>query len=74
MTAVSAEIHESTNYDGFVMQCVTCRTGLNTTMGSMIRELLAPSTQAVKQDPFVAVRILPALACHDTGYLRDHSA
>ena len=43
------------------MHCVTCRTGLNTTMGKMIRELLAPSTQPAKQDPFVAVRIFQLL-------------
>jgi len=31
------------------------RTGLNTTMGNMVRELLAPTKRAMKSDPFLAV-------------------
>ena len=50
------------------------RTGLNTTMGNMVRELLAPTKRAMKSDPFLAVST-PALnlylsechgACHGT--------
>ncbi|DBA94075.1 TPA: hypothetical protein ACH3X1_001723 [Trebouxia sp. C0004] len=33
---------------------VVFRTGLNTTMGSMVRELLAPTKRSMKSDPFLA--------------------
>lgn len=42
---------------------VAYRTGLNTTMGSLVRELLAPSKRAAGQDPFVTVRIYLLSAC-----------
>ena len=38
---------------------MVCRTGLNTQMGSMLRELVAPSKQAAESDTFVKVSFLP---------------
>ena len=34
---------------------MVCRTGLNTTMGGMIRGLLAPSKAYQEKDPFIQV-------------------
>ena len=34
---------------------MVCRTGLNTQVGSMVRELVAPSKQAAESDTFVKV-------------------
>ncbi|DBA71770.1 TPA: hypothetical protein ACH3X2_011036 [Trebouxia sp. C0005] len=59
--------HTCTVYAGTVVQQVwnaqdpqeevlvmVVRTGLNTTMGNMVRELLAPTKHATKSDPFLA--------------------
>ncbi|KAL0048212.1 hypothetical protein WJX82_010068 [Trebouxia sp. C0006] len=59
--------HTCTVYAGTVVQQVwnaqdpqaevlvmVVRTGLNTTMGNMVRELLAPTKRAMKSDPFLA--------------------
>lgn len=35
---------------------MVCRTGLNTTMGGMIRGLLAPIKPYQEKDPFIPVR------------------
>ena len=35
---------------------MVCRTGLNTTMGGMIRGLLAPIKAYQEKDPFIRVR------------------
>ena len=34
---------------------MVCRTGMNTTMGTMIRELVAPSKVYEEKDPFMSV-------------------
>lgn len=38
---------------------MVCRTGLNTQVGSMVRELVDPSKNVQKKDPFV--RVTPLL-------------
>ena len=49
---------------------MVCRTGLNTVMGSMIRDLLAPTTATLEKDPFVVVGLcaepsVNAFSCSD---------
>ena len=37
---------------------MVCRTGLHTTMGRMVRQLVAPSQAAMEKDPFIPVSCL----------------
>ena len=45
---------------------MVCRTGMNTTMGGMIRELIAPSTVHKEKDPFLPVRLKAHIHLHVT--------
>ena len=54
-----------------------CRNGLNTTMGSMVRELVSPTRAGATHNPFVQVRriLLNALAaCLSLSVMLKHVA
>ena len=58
---VSNLIHLLTKFRSAVI--LLYRTGLNTTMGSMVRELLAPTKTAAQPDSFLAVSLSCCDAC-----------
>ncbi len=54
MQGVGFQVWNPANSEEEVLVMV-CRTGLNTTMGGMIRGLLAPSKAYQEKDPFIQV-------------------
>ena len=47
---------------------MVCRTGLNTQMGSMVRELVTPTTLSARKDTFVKVSNPRAASSHAASY------
>ena len=52
---------------------VVCRNGLNTTMGSMVRELISPVKGETEPDPFLAVSQVATACMYSTSADANHA-